>query len=505
MATSRIVVVGLGPGGIDLLVPAARRALEETPARYVRTARHPAIAELMATGWSGNAFDDHYDAAENLEETYSKIVTTLCEQAAVYGTVVYAVPGSPAVAERTVVLLHEAAAAGLIELQVIPGISFAEAAWARVGIDPVASGARVVDGRDLSGSDLEAGGPLLIAQCDHRLVIADVAVTLLERYEPDVLVTVLQHLGLPDESVTKVPLNELGRQVTPDHLTSLLVPARTGAIGPAIIELVALAELLRRPDGCPWDAEQSHHSLTRYLLEEAYEVTEALDRLPTDAPAGISDDAASSAYAALADELGDLLYQIVFHAILAQEAGAFDFADVAHGVHDKLVRRHPHVFAGVEAETTAAVMTNWEQIKKAEKDSNSIVAGITPGLPALLYANKLMRKSASIGLVADDEATALAAADTALRALHEDHDVPHRIDNGERSETFDNHLGDFLAAAVVLARARGTDAESVLRQWSAAFVGTFTAMEQLALTRNLDLAKLSSNEVGDLWREVKSN
>ena len=125
-ATSRVVVVGLGPAGVDLLVPAARRALEEIPVRYVRTARHPAITELIAQGWAGDALDDHYEQSENLEDTYAKIVATLCQQAKIHGTVAYAVPGSPAVAERTVVLLHEAAVAGLIDLQVIPGVSFAE-------------------------------------------------------------------------------------------------------------------------------------------------------------------------------------------------------------------------------------------------------------------------------------------------------------------------------------------------------------------------------------------
>lgn len=487
-ATSRVVVVGLGPAGVDLLVPAARRALEEIPVRYVRTARHPAITELIAQGWAGDALDDHYEQSENLEDTYAKIVATLCQQAKIHGTVAYAVPGSPAVAERTVVLLHEAAVAGLIDLQVIPGVSFAEAAWVRAGIDPIATGAQVVDGRDLTASDLELGGPLLIAQCDHRLVIADVAVTLLDRYEPETAVTVLQRLGLPDESVTQVALSELVRQVEPDHLTSLLLPARRSAIGPAMIELVALTELLRRPGGCPWDAEQTHSSLTRYLLEEAYEVVEVLDQLPADAPTGPSATSgpAGPAYAALADELGDLLYQIVFHAVLAQEAGAFDFSDVVQGVHDKLVRRHPHVFGSVEADTTAAVMTNWEQIKKAEKGSDSIVSGITPGLPALLYANKLMRKAASVGLAVDTRESALASADLALQALR----------------AGDDALGDLLVAAVVLARTQDSDAESVLRQWSQKYVLQFMAMEKIAKEQNLDLTKLSPTEIGDLWTKA---
>ena len=130
-----------------------------------------------------------------------------------------------------------------------------------------------------------------------------------------------------------------------------------------MVRLFQLAKRLRDPGGCPWDAEQTHHSLTRYLLEESYEVVEAVEALPIDAPAGGS-TVPAEVYAALADELGDLLYQVVFHAVLAQEADAFTMADVARGIHDKLVRRHPHVFGDVVADEIVDVMRNWEQIKK---------------------------------------------------------------------------------------------------------------------------------------------
>ena len=143
---------------------------------------------------------------------------------------------------------------------------------------------------------------MLIAQCDHALVLSDVKLTLLEHLDPDTPITVLQRLGLPDERVEQVPLAELDRTVDPDHLTSLFVEVDAGAAGAAaeIVRLLLLTKRLRDPGGCPWDAEQTHRSLTRYLLEESYEVVEALDGLPDPA-----------AYVALEDELGDLLYQVV--------------------------------------------------------------------------------------------------------------------------------------------------------------------------------------------------
>ena len=293
-----------------------------------------------------------------------------------------------------------------MEVELVAGVSFADLAWVRLGVDPMDGDVRVVDGRAIEAAEL--AGRLFVAQCDNQFVLSDVKLALLEHLGPDTPVTVLQRLGLPDEQVTVVALEELDRgAVVPDHLTSVFVDA--GAVGAAreLVRLLQLAKRLRDPGGCPWDAEQTHLSLTRYLLEESYEVVEAVENL------------AGAGYAPLEDELGDLLYQVVFHAVIAQEAGEFTMADVARGIHDKLVRRHPHVFGDVVADETSDVMRNWEQIKKEEKGTTSIVAGITPGLPSLLYTHKLFRKAASVGLDIDDVDAALDRIDAALAGLRE--------------------------------------------------------------------------------------
>ncbi len=310
-------------------------------------------------------------------------------------------PGSPAVAERAVALLR---ADATVEVELVAGVSFADLAWVRLGVDPMDGDARVVDGRDIDAAEL--AGRLLVAQCDNQFVLSDVKLALLEHLGPDTPVTVLQRLGLPDEHVTVLALEELDRgAVTPDHLTSVFVDAGAVSAAREMVRLLQLAKRLRDPGGCPWDAEQTHHSLTRYLLEESYEVVEAVENLPT------------AGYAPLEDELGDLLYQVVFHAVIAQEAGEFTMADVARGIHDKLVRRHPHVFGDVVADETDDVLRNWEQIKKEEKGTTSIVAGITPGLPSLLYTHKLFRKAASVGLDPGTLDEALARIDAALVGL----------------------------------------------------------------------------------------
>ncbi len=490
MAAARVVVVGIGPAGVDLLLPAARTAIERIPFRFVRTRRHPALLELEREGHAFHSFDDVYDTAPDLAAVYAAIVDALVEAAVAEGEVLYAVPGNPAVAEHTVVLLRNAAHAGAIDLTVIPGLSFAELAWARAGVDPM-RGAHVVDGRAIAGRAVALpAGPVLIAQCDTPAVLSDVKLELLDTMSADAPVTVLQRLGLADEQVVSVALADLDRTVVPDHLTAVLVHAPGVGAAHEMTRLLDLAERLRRPGGCPWDAEQTHHSLTRYLLEEAYEVVEAVEALPAGAPGG-AEPVPPEAYSALEDELGDLLYQVVFHAVLAEEAGAFTVADVTRGVHDKLVHRHPHVFGDVEADTTADVMRNWEQLKKVEQGTSSIVANIPPALPSLLYAHKLYRKAASIGLepgAAPDAIRALARAADALP--------------GATPDTVEAQLGELLAAAVVFARAHGIDAESALRGWAARFRDRFEATEHLAIDRGIDLASASTETVETLWDEA---
>src|SRR6185295_16495491 len=201
-----------------------------------------------------------------------------------------------------------------------------------------------------------------------------------------------------------------------------------------------LTERMRAPGGCPWDQAQTHHTLRRHVLEEAYEVVEAIELLPADAPAG---EIPIGAYDALEDELGDLLFQVMIQSVLASEAGAFTVADVARAVHTKLVRRHPHVFGDVHVDDANEVVTNWEQIKKSEKDDDSLVAGVGAGLPALIAAQKLFRKGASIGLEPDVDL------DAALRALAV-----------SDADWFEAALGCARAAADALERAKEPAADS---------------------------------------------
>jgi len=425
---NRVVVVGLGPAGPELVTVAAQAEIERLPHRFLRTTRHPAATAVP----DGTSFDARYEGGETLEAVYRGIVDDLVAAADEHGEVLYAVPGSPVVAERTVDLLRDD---DRVEVRVVPSVSFLDLVWDRLGVDPVADGVRLVDGHDFAVAAAGATGPLLVGQCDRASVLSDIKLSV----EDGPIVTVLQRLGLPDEAVTEVAWADLDRVVEPDHLTSVWIP---GLAEPVAAELQQFAALVRRLRvECPWDREQTHQSLTRHLVEESYEVLDAIELLGTDQDEG---------YEALEEELGDLLFQVVFHATLGAEEGRFTLADVARGIHDKLVVRHPHVFAEVEVGGADDVVTNWEAIKKAEKGRESVFDGIPTGLPALLYALKVLRKAESTGLI---ESAPMPTGDSA------------------------DDVGAALLAVVARARAAGVDPEDALRRATSAWRDDLRAAE----------------------------
>jgi tetrapyrrole methylase family protein/MazG family protein len=455
-----VVVVGLGPAGTDLVGPGAAELLGDPSRVWLRTARHPAAAALEGAP----SFDDVYDSAATFDEVYADIVERLvaAAEAASPERVVYAVPGSPLVAERTVELLRADARA---EVTIVPALSFLDLAWAALGIDPLAAGVRLVDAADFARVAGTERGPFLVAQCWSRHLLSEVKLARGDGADEGggtpPRPVLLHHLGLDDEIVAEVDWWELDRTLEPDHLTSLYVPQFGDGVplgaGGEVARLVALMDTLR--EQCPWDRAQDHASLMPHLVEECYEVLDALTGLST-APA--VDAAAANAH--LEEELGDLLFQIVFHARLGAEDGFFDLAGVARTVHDKLVHRHPHVFADVEADDARQVMANWEEIKRSEKGRASVTEGIPAALPALVYASKLARKARSVGVEPHDPAAGEAAADLAALTRLAGRATPHPDDPLVRDERVERQIGDLLFAIVNLAQRVGVDAEQALRE-----------------------------------------
>lgn len=255
----------------------------------------------------------------------------------------------------------------------------------------------------------------------------------------------------------------------------------------AIDKLVAVMERLRGPDGCPWDREQTHQSLARYLIEEAFEAADALERGDTQASV---------------EELGDVLLQVVFHAQIGREEGTYDLEAIARTLTEKLIRRHPHVFGEVTVTGAAHVVANWEAIKEDErhsagKEPPSLMDGLPANLPALARADGIQRRAARIGFDWEDAAGPRAKVDEELQELDQ------ALAQGDQEEAT-RELGDLLFAVVNLARKRGIDAEGALRGTVRRFENRFRQMEALAAVRGRSLEAMDLAEMDRLWDEVKA-
>ena len=258
---------------------------------------------------------------------------------------------------------------------------------------------------------------------------------------------------------------------------------------PGIDQLVAIVAQLRSPVGCPWDREQTHASLRASLLEEAYEVVEAIDN---------SDEAN------LREELGDLLLQSVFHAQLASEEGRFTFDQVAREISAKLVRRHPHVFAGDHCEDSVAVLARWEEIKLAEKGGSvaSLLDGIPRGFPGLLQAQKTQKKASKVGFDWKEIGPVFEKLDEEIAELKAAIACPV-ADAEVAAADLEDELGDILFTVVNLARKLNLDAEVAMQRSTRKFADRFRAVEKLAGARGLELGKLDLAGLDALWDEVK--
>ena len=480
--TARVVIVGLGPGPRNTVTQATLEAIERIKVQFVRTKRHP-TADLMPKATS---FDSLYDTLPTFEDVYGAITEAVVAAALKHGEVLYAVPGSRLILESSVAQLR---ADSRVEVQVLPALSFLDLAWDALGIDPVNAGVRLIDGHRFALEASGERGPLLVAQVHADWVLSDVKLSH-ESANGNEPVVLLHHLGLPDQRVEHTTWQELDRVLPADHLTTLYIAQMAEPVSGELARLHQLARTLR--EQCPWDREQTHDSLIKHLIEEAYEVVDAIEALDADDPA--TDEA-------FIEELGDLLYQVEFHATIAEQQGRFSMADVARSIHDKLVRRHPHVFGDVVANSANDVVQTWDEVKRAEKKSAdgaaSTFTGVAKSGPSLQYATKIQKRAADVGF---DWPNADGAFE---KIVEESAEIRQAVALNSDPETVRMELGDLLFSVVNLSRHLGHDAEQALRGASDKFRHRFEQVEQLALSREIDLAKAPLEQLDALWDEVK--
>ena len=481
--TGRISIVGLGPAGLDRLRRVDLDLLADpATAVIVRTREHPAVSDLEDMR-SVVSCDDLYDAADDFDSVYDAIVERVIT-AARTGPVIYAVPGSAIVGERAATRLVAAAAREEIPCVVVPGESFIDLACASVGVDPIADGLQILDARALP-DPLPLHLPSLITQIDTPLVAGDVALALGRVLTDSFAVTMLDRVGGRDAAITEMTIADLPRADTGPRSTLFVPAAHVGWLG-----LVATNRILRTE--CPWDARQTHHTLVSHLIEETYETVDAISTLPVDAPAG---DVDLGDYLHLEEELGDLLLQIVFHAGLAAEAGAFDVDEVAEGIRRKIVNRHPHVFGDVVATDVGEVLANWEELKNAEKGRSSLMDDLPAALPGIARADKIQRRVASVGFDWPDAEPVFAKVAEELEELG---DVRSDRDLATAE------LGDLLFAVVNLSRHLDVDPEIALSKANDTFAARFRIVERLADERGQRLRDLDLAELDHLWDMAKT-
>lgn len=466
-----ITIIGLGPGSLDRVPELVRHFLLD-PDRVVvaRTRRHPA-AEELAREREVVFCDDLYEQADRFDDVYEAIAHRVVELS-LNGPVVYAVPGSPMVGEFAVRKILDRGG----DVEVIPGESFVDATLGAVGYDPLDRGLQILNGHELP-DPLILDKPTLIGHLDTAEVLSDVLDRVARVLAENAEVTLLAGIGAGDARVVTASPHAIDLTLA-GFRTSLFVDAEPGG-------LVGAIRVMRRlRSECPWDQEQTHQTLVKNLVEESYELIEAIGRLPRD-------DIDWVAYAAVEDELGDVLLQVLFHEAIAREKGAFDVDGVAEVMRQKLVRRHPHVFGDVTVSSAEEVKQNWDRIKQGESQESapSVLDGVPTGLPALQRSSKIQNRAAKVGF--DWE-----RADQVLPKVREELDELERALDGDGD--VDAELGDVIFSIVNLSRHLGVDPELALSRATDVFESRFRVMEADGPLGGLDLGELNER-----WERAK--
>lgn len=477
-----ITLLGLGPGSSGLLTRQAIEIIENAAEIFLRTRNHPVVASFPAS-LVVHSFDDIYEHGDTFEQVYERIVVGILELGNRPEGVIYAVPGHPFVAEATSPEIFRRAMALGIPVTVVEGISFLEPVLTALGLDPFPQ-VTIMDGLELGMAHyppFPTSVPALVAQVYSRQVAADVKLSLMAVYPDKHAVRLVHAAGTPDASVENLALFEIDRSERIGFLTSLYVPPL--GLTTSIEAFQGIVAHLRAPDGCPWDRNQTPQSLRPHLLEETYEVLEALD-------AGDSD--------ALREELGDLLLLVLMLSQISSEYGDFTFAEVLHGIYTKIVARHPHVFGDLDIPDEAGVLLNWEKLKASERKANGqqekgLLDGVSNTLPALQRAQEYQDRAKRVGFDWPDLSGVWA------KVQEELNEVRAAVTQDERA----SELGDLLFAIVNLARHFGVDSEISLRQANDRFRSRFSYIEREVKSQGRNLADLSLETLDGLWEQAK--
>ena len=478
----KISIVGLGPGDYSLISQGALDVLCSSPNVYLRTKKHPTVDQLQQK-IEYTALDYFYENEENFEEVYNKISEFIIEKGK-DEELVYAVPGHPRVAEKTVGIIEDLAKKNNIELEIIPSMSFVDAMYNYLGIDP-AEGFKLLDAFELEESYIDINTNTIITQVYDSFIASNVKLKLMEYYDDEQEVCIVNGAGIKElESKTYVKLYEMDRHADLySYLTSLYIPKSTKKLYNTVHDLQKIMKQLRGPSGCEWDKKQTHESLKKYLIEEAYEVNQAIDNDDIDE---------------LIEELGDVLLQVIFHCEIGEEEGYFNLGDVSSSICNKLIHRHPHVFKNIDIDMNKFDKT-WEELKKEEKGEETVTESLTripQHLPALIKAEKIQHKAALVGFDWDN-------IDDVYTKIEEEYKELLDECKSRNIKYIKEELGDLLFSIVNLARFLKIDPEESLNLTNNKFIKRFKFIEDNAKLMNKSVDEMTLEEMDKLWEKAK--
>lgn len=476
-----IDIVGLGPGARDDITLSCINIMKNADNVYLRTCKHPNVDYLKEQGISFSSFDQIYDEGDSFDQVYEAIAEKIVCQ----DNVVYAVPGHPLIAEKSVQLILKLARKNGKQVCIHPALSFIDAVVNVLQIDPI-DGLKIIDGLQLWSQRPDISTGNIITQVYSRMVASDIKLKLMETYSDDQDVVLIRAAGVPGlEKAEHMPLYEIDRVEWVDYLTSLYIPPVKQDKQRGFEGLLKVMEMLRSENGCPWDKEQNHETLKRYLIEESYEVADAIESRSMDA---------------LCEELGDVLLQVVFHSQIAKEFGEFNINDVIQGIIDKMINRHPHVFGDEDMGTSEQVLDRWEEIKLEEKHMTSVtenLQAIPRVMPSLMRSYKIQEKAAKVGFEWDNVGGAI---DKIHEELNEFLEVYKTQNNGKITE----ELGDLLFSIVNACRYLDVDPELALSKTCEKFISRFGFIEKECTSQGRKLNEMTLNEMDSLWNVAKS-
>lgn len=473
-----ITIVGLGAGDISQISYQAMAELNSGKEIYLRTENHPIISLLDICYKS---FDSYYDKSDSFEIVYEEISRKVVELGE-KNDIIYAVPGHPRVAEISVPLIEKYAREKNIEVKVIASMSFIDAIYTYLEFDP-SDGFRLLDAFNVRRKDLDNEVNIIITQVYDRYIASDVKLKLMNYYDDEVEVWLVRSAGIKDlEYKSKIHLYELDNKENEfDHLTSLYIPKGGKKKFNDIYDLIEVTDVLRGENGCDWDKKQTHKSLTKYLIEEAYELVDAIKNDDIDG---------------MIEELGDLMYHVVLHSRIGIESGYFDFDEVCDSSVNKMVDRHPHVFGDGDIQYDENA---WDSNKMKEKGEEKVYEGmerIPIDLPALMRAYKIQSKASKVGFDWDN-------IDGALSKFKEEYF--EFIDELEKNdmENAKREFGDLMFALVKIGRFLSIDSEEALNITNQKFISRFKYVEESLHNEGKNFGEASLEHLEKLWNNAK--